>query len=439
MIYPTRRLVLAAALGAPVALAVGVAAPALWLLPAGWVVLLIVLAATDAAVAAVPGQLQLGAPAAVNVGETFALRLSVAGGTGAGGTGAGEWPRRVQGAVTGDPRLTLANGGQTALARDGSAIVAVARRRGEALISQLTLRWQGPLGLAWRQRTTPLDRRILVTPDLRAVRGDSVALLTREAHTGSTMHRDAGHGGEFDTLTQYQSGIDRRRIDWKRSARHASLFAKEYRAERDNNIVLAFDCGRTMVEPVDGVARLDRAISAGLLTAYLSLKLGDRVSLFGFDARPRLASAALTGVAAFATVRRLTAQLDYRDEETNFTLGLSTLAARLDRRSLIVLFTDFVDTVSAELMLRSVGRLLTRHVLLCVVLQDDELAALAAAEPLRADDATRAVIAGDLLRERRIVLTRLRRLGVEVLEAPWRELGPALAARYLDARQRRLR
>ena len=49
------------------------------------------------------------------------------------------------------------------------------------------------------------------------------------------------------------------------------------------------------------------------------------------------------------------------------------------------------------------------------------------AAPVAADDATRAVIAASLLRERRIVLGRLRGMGVDVIEAPWPELGPALA------------
>ncbi|QYE34577.1 DUF58 domain-containing protein [Polymorphobacter sp. PAMC 29334] len=433
MIYPTRRLVLAAALGAPVALLVGILAPALWLLPLGWVLLLLLLAAADVAAAVTPGTLTLAAPVSVGVGERFGLPLSLS----------QPHSRRAEASVGGDARLDL-GGGRSRLAAGATVsetalIPATALRRGIAMLGELTLRWQGPLGLVWRQRATRLDRSVLVTPDVRSVRGESVALLSREARTGSTVWRETGQGGEFDALAQYQPGMDRRRIDWKASARHSALFAKEYRAERDNNIVLAFDCGRTMVEPVAGVARLDRAISAGLLIAYLSLKLGDRVTLFGFDSRPRLASAALTGTPAFADVRRLAGRLDCSSDETNFTLGLSTLAARLERRSLIILFTDFTDAISAELMLRSVGRLLERHVLLCVVLNHEVLEALVAAEPLTADDVTRAVIAADLLRERRIVLTRLRRMGVEVLEASWRDLGPALAERYLDARRRRLR
>jgi multidrug efflux pump subunit AcrB len=49
-------------------------------------------------------------------------------------------------------------------------------------------------------------------------------------------------------------------------------------------------------------------------------------------------------------LQQLAAEIDYSTEETNFTLALTTLAGKLTRRSLIVIFTDFVDSVSAELM-----------------------------------------------------------------------------------------
>ena len=431
MITPTDRLIGLAAAGAPVALVIGVLVPGLWLLPLGWVAALLVLALYDLAV--MPGALagEIRVPGAVNVGEAFAVRVAVR------GDGA---PRRVEAALAFDARLAAADGGTTAVVFAGGAGAAdmpvTALRRGLAAIGALTLRWQGPLGLVWRQRREMGVRSLLVTPDVRPVHRESIGLLARDAATGLMAQMQAGAGGEFEALGDFQPGMDRRRIDWKQSARHVRLVAREYRAERDNHIVLAFDCGRTMCEPVDGVARLDRAIAAGLLTAYVALKLGDRVSLFGFDARPRVAGAALAGVGAFAGLQRLAGQLDYSADETNHTLALSALAARLQRRSLILLFTEFVDTVSAELMLRSAGRLLERHVLLCVVMRDAELETLVATRPETPEDMSRAVVAGDLLRERRIVLERLRRMGVEVLEAPWQVIGPDLARRYMAAKQR---
>ena len=371
---------------------------------------------------------RLQAPNAVNVGEMIALRVVTPAAL------------RAEVAVVGDAGLRMMGGGRAPVTADGAAVVrATAMRRGTARISGVDVRWQGPLGLVWRLQRTPVERSILVTPDLRPVHDEGVALMSQDAQIGMMAQLNTGAAGEFDALAEYQAGMDRRRIAWKQSARHGELLVREYRTERDNNIVLAFDCGRTMVEPIAGLPRIDRAISAGLLTAYASLKMGDRVSVMGFAAKAGALSAASAGPGSFAAVKRAVAGLEYSAEEANFTLAMSVLAQKLDRRSLIILFTDFVDTISAELMLRSIGRLLKTHLLLCVVMQDEELETLVSAAPVEADDVSRAVVAAGLLRERRIVLTRLRRMGVDVLEAPWRELGPALARRYLETkRQQRL-
>ena len=105
------------------------------------------------------------------------------------------------------------------------------------------------------------------------------------------------------------------------------------------------------------------------------------------------------------------------------------------RRSLVVIFTDFVDPISAELMLRTVGRLTERHLVLFMLMKDVELETLADIRPSSGEDIARSVISGGLLRERQVVIGRLRRLGAHVIEAGYRELGPALVKRYLELKQ----
>ena len=247
-----------------------------------------------------------------------------------------------------------------------------------------------------------------------------------------------GEGAEFEALADYRPGMDRRAIDWKQSARHTHLIAKEYRTERNNNIVMALDAGRVMCEPLGGVPRVDRAVSAALLTAFIALKDGDRVGVFAFDSRPRASTAPIAGQRAFTLLQRVAADIDYSDHETNYVLGVSTLAGRLKRRSLIIVFTEFADTINAELMLGTIGPLLQRHIVLFVVLRDEELEAFTAAEPVAPEDVSRAVTAASLLRERRLVLTKLRHLGVHVVEAAAEEAGPALVNAYLDLKRRNL-
>ena len=252
---------------------------------------------------------------------------------------------------------------------------------------------------------------------------------------GIKAQMQIGEGAEFEALADYRQGMDRRAIDWKQSARHTALIAKEYRTERNNNVIMALDAGRAMCEPLDGVPRVDRAVSAALLTAFVALKDGDRVGLFAFDSRPRASSRPISGPRAFPTLQRVAAGIDYSPSETNYTLALATLASGLQRRSLIVVFTEFADTISAELMMGAVGALLKRHLVLFVVMSDEELEAFTAAEPAEPDDVSRAVTAAALLRERRLVITRLRHLGVHVVEAAADEAGPALVNAYLDMKR----
>ena len=87
-------------------------------------------------------------------------------------------------------------------------------------------------------------------------------------------------------------------------------------------------------------------------------------------------------------------------------------------------------------MLRTVGRLTERHLVLFMMMKDMRAGDTGRhAGPRRAEDVARAVIAGGLLRERQVVIGRLRLLGAHVIEADHRRLGPALVQRYLELKR----
>ena len=94
------------------------------------------------------------------------------------------------------------------------------------------------------------------------------------------------------------------------------------------------------------------------------------------------------------------------------------------------------DTISAELMVENVARLTRRHMIVFVTFRDEELESLRAARPQTAGDVSRAVIAHQLLHERDIVLTRLRRMGVHIVNTTREQLGPELVRAYDELRRR---
>jgi uncharacterized protein (DUF58 family) len=435
LIYPTRSAVLAAAAGVPFALVVAAAAPERWYAAIAWPVALLGLALADAFVAARRGAAKLDVPASASVGEIVEAVATV---TVEGGT----LPGRAEIAVAANALIETEDDGRLWLDLDqgkGAArLPLVMARRGAGRLEQLWLRWSGPLGLVWRQKRIVLDRTILILPDIRPVRERGAQVFQRHALQGLIAQINRGEGSDFDALVEYRSGMDRRAIDWKQSARHRKLHAKEFRTERNNQIVFAIDGGRQMSEPVAGLPRVDRAVSAMLLTGWIALKLGDRVALHAFDSRPRIASGLISGSAAFPELQRLAASIDYSGEETNYTFALTTLATRLTRRSMIVLFTEFTDLTSADFMVRAAKRMVETHLLLVVVLRDEELETIADAMPLRPEDVTRAVTAAALIRDRRLALTRLQHLGVHIIESEYDRVGERLVAGYIDLKRRNL-
>lgn len=434
MIYPSRRAILIAAGLAPLALLVGVMVPGHWYIGLAALVFLLATIGIDALLAArtADAEVVCDGPGAVSVGAGLEIEVHV--------RFEEAPPSWVELALDGSALLAPAAGTRRHAAMNGSAGSAAfgftAVRRGRAKIGPVWLRWRGPLGLMWQQKILVLDQHILITPDIRPVREKAAQFLQRDALHGLTAQLQVGEGSEFEALADFRPGMDRRAIDWKQSARHTALLAKEYRTERNNNIIMAVDAGRAMCEPLAGVPRVDRAVSAALLTAFVALKEGDRVGLFGFDSHPRVASHAVSGHGKFALLQRVAAEIDYSDKETNYTLALATLAGRLNRRSLIVVFTDFTDTISAELMLHAVGTLLSRHLVVFMVMRDEELEHVVDNEPHEPADVTRAVTAAALLRQRRLVVARLRRLGAHVVEASHEQAGPALLNAYLGLKRR---
>jgi uncharacterized protein (DUF58 family) len=343
---------------------------------------------------------------------------------------------KVECAIASDPRLLHGGRSEAALFRleDGDWQVAIGykpTRRGAGLVERVWLRWTGPMGLGARQHTQQAGQTVRVWPNLAPVRSPALQAFLRNSEFGLIARRIRGEGSMFEALAEFQPGMDKRRIDWKASARHAHLYAKEYEVERNNQIVFAFDCGQAMCEPVGGLPRIDRAVSAALATAYVALKGGDRVALFGFAARPEVFTPFVTDTRDFRRLQMAAAGLDYHAQEPNFTLALATLAGRLQRRSLIVVFSDFTDPTSAELMVESISRLIKRHLVLFVTLVDEELDELATAVPHDLEVLGMAVSADALLRQRALVLSRLRQIGVDVIEAPYQQIGTRLIDAYL--------
>ncbi len=433
---PTLRTVLVFVAGFPVSLVAVLVSERLWSVWASYLGMSIVLLAIDA-VLSLPRKridVEVDAPETLYIGSEDPLRLTVTAPVARG-------PVAVDVLCDFNDRLDR-QAVQTVTVQSGAPgtldLVLRPKRRGTATLHTVWLRWKGPLGLAQKRKRVKVERSVAVVPNVRAVRAAALKFFSRDAVQGLRVAPQFGGGSEYEALREYVPGMDHRAIDWKQSARHHKLVCKEFRAERNQQIIIAIDTGQLMSEPMLGITKLDHAINAGLLLSYISLRVGDRVGLFGFDSRVRGFAKPVGGIQAFPRLQRFSADLAYQHAETNFTVGLAELSARLSRRSLVVLLTDFTDTVTAELMLENVSRLTRKHLVVFVTLRDPALGELISAAPNSQLDLHRSVVAEELTREREVVLERLHRVGVRTIDAPPAQVSSQLLNRYLDIKRREL-
>lgn len=424
---PTSRLLWLMVGGLFVAAIPIVVAPAMWIVVVAWWFCIALAMAIDGACLLPIVTMRVDAPESVGVGDVCTVRVAM------------ETASRLAlaSALRLEVDLPLEATGQGSIEFKGATGVTEfelsAEHRGEGGVTAVWLSRRGPLGLMARVTRTPIEScRVRVVPNAARAAEQAILALGGTVWLGGVKHdRRPGAGSEYDALVPYAPGMDLRNVDWKSSARHHALRVRRFRHEKNQRIVLSLDKGRLMADPIHRLERLDHAVHASLALAYAAIGAGDLVGMHAYALRPDVYVPPAGGRKHLDVMRHAMAALRTEDVETNHFLGLRDLLTQLRRRSLVIIFTEFTDPTMAELMVESLERLALRHRLVFVALQDPLLAEPLGLRPQAVEDLARTIVAGDLRSERRRMLQRLRRAGVEIVSAPPERAGVDLVTRYL--------
>lgn len=155
--------------------------------------------------------------------------------------------------------------------------------RGKATGGPVTIRTRGPLGLAGRQRSVEVPAVLTVLPPFRSRKHLPGRLEQLRAMEGHSLMLQHGEGTEFDSLREYVHGDDVRAIDWRSTARRATVVVRTWRPERDRRITMVLDAGRIGAVRVGDAPRFDSYIETTLLMAALAGQSGDQLDIVAVD------------------------------------------------------------------------------------------------------------------------------------------------------------
>ena len=314
----------------------------------------------------------------------------------------------------------------------------VPRKRGAHALGRIIVRYPTPLGLFFRQLALGATHPIRVYPDLASLRTyDLLARRDREHGLLRTMRRQGGES-EFERLREYTPDDEYRAIDWRATARSRKLIVRQYQIESNQSLMLLLDAGRLMTALTHGASLFDHALNASLLLAHVAVRRGDRVGLLGFDSQVRAFVSPAAGPGAQRHLIKASYALHARLVESDYDDAFRTLATRVRKRTLAVLFTQVIDDNAAKSVLARTRRLLPTHLPLVVLLRDTEVEGLVAHRSRAAPDYYVKAAAAEELRRRDGFARELGRAGVMVLAVRAAELTPALVNRYLEIKARNL-
>ncbi len=312
-------------------------------------------------------------------------------------------------------------------------------RRGDQISAMVTARSIGPLGLAGRQTSHRVPWQIRILPPFLSRKHLPSRLAKLRELEGMVPVLIRGQGTEFDSLREYVIGDDVRSIDWRATARRADVVVRTWRPERDRRVVIVLDTGRTSagrvgVDPTaadpGGWPRLDWSMDAALLLAALASRAGDHVDFLAHDRVSRAGVFNASRTELLAQLVNAMAPLQPALVESDATAIVSAIQRRVRRRALVVLMTDLNASALDEGLMTVLPQLSAKHQVLLAAVADPRVDRLAAGRSDAAEvyDAAAAERARN---DRRTIASRLRRSGVDVVDAPPEELAPVLADHYL--------
>jgi len=310
-------------------------------------------------------------------------------------------------------------------------------QRGEYEWGDIQARQLGNWGLAWHQWKIKANFKAEVYPDLVGLRALTIR-LTLLSTGNMTQARKFGSGTEFAELREYNSGDDPRLIDWKATARRLAtpnkmpLQIRVLEPEQEQTLMILLDRGRLMTAQVQGLKRFDWGLNAALSLAMTGLNRGDKVGVTVFDRNIAASIPPERGQGHFNNILERLTPLQPVLLEPDYVGAVTTFVKQHNRRSLVVLITDIVDSTASNELLAALVRLTPRYLPFCVTLKDPQVDHIAHNFTADITASYGRAVALDLLAQRQLAFAKLKQKGVLVLDAPANLISDQLVEKYLQ-------
>jgi uncharacterized protein (DUF58 family) len=190
------------------------------------------------------------------------------------------------------------------------------------------------------------DYRRFLQPEVVA-QLKNIELIARMVVEGfiTGLHRSPYHGFsiEFAEHRQYNPGDEIKHIDWKVFARTDKYFVKQFEEETNLRCVIAIDKSASMrYSSKNHISKFEYTAYLAASLAYLLMKQRDAVGLALYDETLHKYLPPRSKVSYISEILK-TIDQTYPSDKTGTAKALNQLAEKMNRRGLVIIFSDFFD------------------------------------------------------------------------------------------------
>ncbi len=257
-----------------------------------------------------------------------------------------------------------------------------------------------------------------------------LAVDNKLGQMGVKVVQQRGEGLDFNQLREYRAGDTFRQVDWKAPVRRNKLISREFKDERDQQILFLLDCGRRMRHLEGRSELLDQAINAMLVLTHIAAKQGDAVGFLTTGGVNRWVKP-LKGTQTINHILEQCYDIHSTNNPSDYLVAATELLKRQRRRSLVVILTN-TRTEEQDELSRAISLLRKKHLVVLADLQEEVLEQGLRGAIENLEDAH--LFHGTLsyLVERRRSHEQLKHAGAICFDTQAKYLAPKLVSEYLS-------
>lgn len=310
-------------------------------------------------------------------------------------------------------------------------------QRGLYRFGNLILLAPSPLKFFRRRWVIPAQAEVKTYPSFLRLKSWSLAGMRNiDPLMGTKKIRRVGHAYEFEHIREYNSGDDYRAMNWKATGRTGRLMVNQFTDEKSQPVYCVINKGRTMHSPFSGLTLLDHSINTALAMLYVAQTKGDHIGLITYGKKVDTLLKASPRANQIQHVMEALYNEVETDREANLNVLVHHLKSQLQRRSLLLLFSNY-DSHSALLRDLPLLRLLAKkHLPVVILFKNPVLEEFARTPAPDAQSAFERSAALHIIREKQLIVNTLTTNGIQCLHTEPEQTTLNTLNRYFELKAR---